>query len=957
MARQTAFQGRQCIVRRPASPETIFATNDKPANEMKRSIPLLLAVCLLLAVQVKAQMPHIPGDVLVQVEHGYDVEGIAKDLAQVNGVSTDIKVAELVSLPMRIWRLSFDSGSLSQDEMLRSVKGHRAARMAQNNHVLENRVTMPNDPNIGNQWHHVNGNDADIDSDLAWDITTGGYTAHGDTIVVCVVESADTPHPDLQENAWFNTHEIPNNGIDDDNNGYTDDYEGWNPGGNNDNVYGGSHGTQVAGMIGATGDNNLGVAGANWTVKIMVVTVGSLTDANVIASYTYPWTMRRLYNQTDGDRGAFVVSTNASWGIDGGDPDDAPLWCAVYDSLGTDGILSCGATSNSAVNVDQVGDLPTACASEFMVSVTATNNNDQRTFSGYGATTIDVGAPGENVYTTSLGGGYGSTSGTSFASPLTAGVIGLLYSAPCADLMNLVKSDPQEGARYIRDALFNGVDVGGNLPGQTVTGGRINSNNSLLEIMNNCGACPAPYDMVAEAISQTEGEFTWTSLGNGPFNIRYREVGTTTWETADGITAFEYTATGLGSCKEYEFQIESLCDTVSSGFSASVIMPVPVEPTPSITASGNETFCAGDELTLTSSADVSTWSTGETTESIVVNTSGVYFVTANGICSGANSAEIEVTVVDVALPVTSDVPLTGPGVATLDATGDFINWYDDANGSNLVGTGNSWDTPFLNTGTSYWCSNVVTTGDPAFQAANPARSNSGAYHTNGDFWTVFDANELFTIKSVLVYANGAGNRTIGLVDMGNNNTVVQGTFNIPDGESRVQLDFEVPGAGEYGLRIMNGDPQLWRDGNGSNPAYPFSLGSYGELTGATTTDPGAYYYFFYDWEIQGPSITCESDLVEVVISMPVGINENGEGQVNVYPSPASSLVNFDLSALTDMNDVVVLVNDASGKLVQQFQVNNALHQMDVANLAEGLYSFSILQNGAVKSTGRFSVMR
>jgi subtilisin family serine protease len=142
--------------------------------------------------------------------------------------------------------------------------------------------------------------------------------------------------------------------------------------------------------------------------------------------------MRRLYNETDGEKGAFVVATNASWGINGGEPADSPLWCAMYDSLGAQGVLNCGATANNNVDVDVVGDLPTACPSDFMISVTATNIDDMRTFSAYGATTIDVGAPGDNVYTTSISGGYGTTSGTSFASPLTAGVIGLLYSAPCA---------------------------------------------------------------------------------------------------------------------------------------------------------------------------------------------------------------------------------------------------------------------------------------------------------------------------------------------------------------------------------------------------------------------------------------------------------------------------------------------------------------------------------------------
>ena len=310
--------------------------------------------------------------------------------------------------------------------MLDAVKKHPMVMMAQNDVPVTYRA-LPNDPGIAQQWHH-----AKIQTPQAWDVTTGGRTATGDSIVVCVVEGANMLHADLVGNRWLNHAEIPGNGIDDDGNGYVDDHRGWNPAGGNDAAYSGSHGTQVAGMIGAKGNNGSGGVGANWNVKIMPVTVGSLTQANVIASYTYPLVMRRRYNRSGGTQGAFVVATNSSWGIDNGNPASYPLWCAMYDTLGAAGILNCGSTSNSAVNVDVVGDMPTACSSPFMVSVTATNSNDVRTFSGYGATTIDVGAPGENVYTTSgtTSGstGFGSTSGTSFAGPLTAGVIALLYS-------------------------------------------------------------------------------------------------------------------------------------------------------------------------------------------------------------------------------------------------------------------------------------------------------------------------------------------------------------------------------------------------------------------------------------------------------------------------------------------------------------------------------------------------
>jgi len=100
-----------------------------------------------------------------------------------------------------------------------------------------------------------------------------------------------------------------------------------------------------------------------------------------------------------GAEGAFVVAVNSSWGTDFGQPADAPLWCALYDSLGTYGVLSCAATANNNTNVDTMGDLPTACPSDYLISVTNTNSSDVKVNSaGYGVVTIDLGAPGNQIY-------------------------------------------------------------------------------------------------------------------------------------------------------------------------------------------------------------------------------------------------------------------------------------------------------------------------------------------------------------------------------------------------------------------------------------------------------------------------------------------------------------------------------------------------------------------------------
>lgn len=916
---------------------------------MLRTAPLFALLIFLASVAQAQEAGHVPGDIIAMLAPDVAPASVANDLAVVNGVPTRLEVMNVVSAPMRAWLFHYDHDVLSEQDMLNAFYRNPKVQMAQLNHIVRERV-VPSDTEYGQQWQHQN-----IMSEAAWDITTGGVTATGDTIVVCVLENCDLPHPDLIDNAWFNHLEIPNNGVDDDANGYVDDHRGWNTPNNNDNVYGGSHGTQVAGMIGATGNNALGVVGANWNVKIMVVQYGGVQEAAVIAAYTYPWQMRKLYRTTNGSKGAFVVSTNASWGIDGGQPADAPLWCAIYDSLGTEGILSCGATANQNYDVDQVGDLPTACPSDFMVSVTATNSSDVRTFSGYGATTIDVGAPGSSVYTTSLGGGYGSTSGTSFASPLTAGVIGLLYSAPCSSLMDLVLNDPQAGALYVRQALFDGVDQVGNLPGNTVTGGRINAFNSLQSIMDNCGACPTPYSVNAEAVDATTATVSWNSTSAGPFNLQYHPVGDTTWTVMNGLVNTSFQASNLQPCTAYEFQVEAVCDSLSSGYSSTFTLMPPTEAVPTITLSGEEMFCDGGSVTLTSSAADNVWSTQETTASIVVEQTGTYSVMALGVCDSAASTTVDITVLPVVLPTSSNVNLPGPGTATLVATGDSIVWWDADLGGNVVGTGNSWETPFLSTPTDYWCSNIEIYGGGTSYGADTDRSTTGQYHPNGNNYLLFTANDAFVIRSVKVYADGAGARPIALVDVDNNITVDQASFIVPDGESRVQLDFTVPGPGNYGLRITSGDPQLWRDGLGSNPPYPFPLGTLGSVIGTTVTGANStsYYYFFYDWEVEAISILCESDRIPVSVSMPVGISEQDGTGASVYPDPADQQIFFAIDhAGTDM---VVTVLDQTGRIVAEESLRNGRAMVTTARMAEGMYVYRITDRDRLLHRGRFIV--
>lgn len=450
---------------------------------------VILFVLIGFSSLMKAQeTPFVDGELIVQLYSGTTPEDIVEKTRIVNGVYTGIALKSELSALGNIWLLEFNHHNIDQVELLRFVRKFNEVRAAQFNHIVEERA-VPNDPQYGSQWFHNDGSDNDIDTPQAWDVTTGGTAANGHRIVACVVEfgGANWSHTDLIGNHWVNTHEINNNGIDDDANGRIDDYDGWNVGNNTDNLSAGGHGTSVSGMIGATGNNSLGGVGVNWDVDIMQVQAQNLTEAGVILAYDYPYDMRSQFNATNGALGAFVVSVNSSWGIDNADADNYPVWCAFYDTMGAVGILNCGATANNNVNIDVVGDMPTACSSDYLISVTATNSSDVRTFSGYGLTTIDLGAPGEAVYLPSGTSGYANTSGTSFASPCVAGAIALLYSAPCPDLAAAAITNPAGTAALIRSYILDGVDPVANLATECVTGGRLNVNNSMNLLMANCG--------------------------------------------------------------------------------------------------------------------------------------------------------------------------------------------------------------------------------------------------------------------------------------------------------------------------------------------------------------------------------------------------------------------------------------------------------------------------------------
>lgn len=360
----------------------------------------------------------------------------------------------------------------------------------QPNHRLQRRE-IPSDPSFNLQWGLFNDGGAgtagaDIDATEAWDISTGGVTALGDTIVIAVVDDGfDLDHEDLW--FWINRSEIPGDTLDNDGNGYVDDVVGWNAVADTSALPVAFHGTHVCGIAAARGNNGIGVTGVTWSTPVLPV-YSTLEEDDVVAAYGYVHAMRKLYDASGGARGAFVVTVNSSFGIDFAQPEDYPIWCAMYDSLGALGILCPAATINALLDVDAIGDVPTACASDFLVAVTNTDDDDELRSAGYGRTQIDLGAPGTGVYSTIPGSNYGFNTGTSMATPHVAGTVALMMAAACERFATDYRLDPPGMARLLKHYLLAGAEPIPDLVDRSVSGGRLNVRRALDSLLADyCG--------------------------------------------------------------------------------------------------------------------------------------------------------------------------------------------------------------------------------------------------------------------------------------------------------------------------------------------------------------------------------------------------------------------------------------------------------------------------------------
>jgi len=317
-------------------------------------------------------------------------------------------------------------------------------------------LETPNDPLFGDQWallndgQTVNGDPgtpgADIRAPEAWDISTGSPS----TLIASLDSGIDYTHPDLAANIWTNPDEIAGNGIDDDGNGYIDDIHGWDFwDDDNDPIDESGHGTTTCGAMAGVGDNGIGIVGVSWQCQVLAFR--GLTVADGVFSMEYCL-----------DKGVRISNNPYKNGYSQSQYD-------AIQALGAIGHVFVTSAGNDSSDNDANFVSPANYLLPNIISVAATDNDDALAgFSNYGLTTVDLGAPGDNILTTILGGGYGYSGGTSLAAPMVAGA--------CAVIRSVY---PELNALQVKGCILSTARPVPALEGKCVSGGVLNLHEAL----------------------------------------------------------------------------------------------------------------------------------------------------------------------------------------------------------------------------------------------------------------------------------------------------------------------------------------------------------------------------------------------------------------------------------------------------------------------------------------------
>ena len=450
-------------------------------------ILFILSVCGFAGLPSLAQRPvnnpnpvssaapsAVPGELLVQFKKNAHQEAQGRAFRRINAQALERVVAsqgksqkgDLVLIKY------LPTPNLPPQSIISRLTEDESVEFAEPNWIYQHYATS-NDPYYtdGFLWGMYGGatkptNQFGSQAGQAW---AAGYTG-SDTVYVGVIDTGlQVRHIDLNQNAWTNPYESVNR-RDDDGNGYIDDINGWDFDGNDRTVYDGtqdSHGTHVAGTIGAKGGNSTGVAGVNWNVKLISAKfLGSNggTLANAIKAIDYITDLKTRH-------GLNIVATNNSWGGGG----FSQLLQDAIERANQAEILFVAAAGNSGSNNDSTPSYPASYDNDNIIAVASiTNNGDMSNFSNFGATTVDIGAPGSNIWSTVPSRWNGSTytfyNGTSMATPHVTGAIALYASA-----------HPNATASEIKNAILSNAIPTPSLEGLTVTGGRLGVYNTLMQ--------------------------------------------------------------------------------------------------------------------------------------------------------------------------------------------------------------------------------------------------------------------------------------------------------------------------------------------------------------------------------------------------------------------------------------------------------------------------------------------
>ncbi len=453
---------------------------------------------------------YVPGELIVKMNGGMEA-GLMSDFAGEYGA----KVIEKFNLPEQVFksvggdmlRLKLPAG-INVFEAVAAMKEDGRVAYAEPNEIITLDEVQngsqppagqqPGEPGVPNDldpklWGLNNTGQtggtagADVSALEAWKVTTGDGSANGPLIAV-IDTGIDYNHPDLKANMWTNPGEIPGDGIDNDGNGVIDDIHGYYPAQDSGNPMDGhSHGTHCAGTIAGVGNNGEGVTGVMQNARLMGIKIfsdgGSTTTADIVKGINYATQM-----------GADITSN--SWG--GGGRSEA-----IYDAFKANPALHVIAAGNSNYDNDKRDNFPSNYDLDNIVAVAATDHNDRKaSFSQWGANSVDVAAPGVNIWSTVpiSKGSYGNKSGTSMATPHVSGGAGLIMS-----------QFPGISNDEVKARLIYGSDKVDALKDISVSDGRVNFAASLEQDEIAPGA---PNDFRAANVNSRGAQVSWTSVGD-----------------------------------------------------------------------------------------------------------------------------------------------------------------------------------------------------------------------------------------------------------------------------------------------------------------------------------------------------------------------------------------------------------------------------------------------------------